>query len=102
MSTGQTLARGAIAVFTIYLGLPVGRLPNADPRIRAALCSLATGVLVFLLWDVLVHGVEPVEESLLDAVDGGSWGRFGGLALLLAGGFVAGMMSLTYYARWMG
>jgi ZIP family zinc transporter len=101
VSTAQTLLLGAIAGFTIYLGLPIARLPNADPRIRAALCSLATGVLIFLLWDVLVHGVEPVEDSLLDAVDGGSWGRFAGLALLLGGGLVAGMMSLTYYGRWM-
>jgi zinc transporter, ZIP family len=101
MSTAQTLLLGGIAGFTILLGLPVGRLPNSDPRIRAALCSVATGVLVFLLWDVLVHGVEPVEESLLDAVDGGSWGRFAGLALLLGGGLIAGLMSLTYYGRWM-
>jgi ZIP family zinc transporter len=102
MSTAQTLLLGAIAGFTILLGLPIGRLPNADPRIRAALCSVATGVLIFLLWDVLVHGVEPVEESLLDAVDGASWGKFAGLAVLLASGLIAGMMTLTYYGRWMG
>jgi zinc transporter, ZIP family len=102
MSTAHTLLLGAIAGFTILLGLPIGRFPSTSPRVRCALSSLATGVLVFLLWDVLVHGVEPVEESLTNAVDGGSWGRFVGFALLLGGGLVVGLMGLVYYARWMG
>jgi ZIP family zinc transporter len=58
--------------------------------------------LLFLLWDVLVHGVAPVEEALEEAVDGGgSWGEFIGYAALLAGGLIAGLMSLVYYDRWM-
>ena len=102
MSTAHTLLLGAIAGFTILLGLPIGRLPNTSPRIRCALSSVATGVLIFLLWDVLGHGVEPVEESLLDAVDGGSWGDFVGFAFLFGGGLILGLMGLVYYARWMG
>jgi ZIP family zinc transporter len=102
MSTGQTLALGAVAGFTILLGLPLGRVSSPDVRLRAALSALACGVLLFLLWDVLSHGVEPVEEALQQAVDGGgSWGQFVGYASLLAGGFIAGLMSLVYYARWM-
>jgi zinc transporter, ZIP family len=101
MSTGQTLALGAVAGFTIFLGLPLGRVENADVRLRAALSALACGVLLFLLWDVLVHGVQPVEEALEGAVEGGgSWGEFVGYAALLAGGLVAGLMSLVYYDRW--
>jgi zinc transporter, ZIP family len=101
MSTAQTLALGAVAGFTILLGLPFGRLRSADPRLRAGLSSLACGILLFLLWDVLSHGVEPVEEALQGAVDGGgSWGEFIGYASLLAGGLVAGLMSLVYYDRW--
>ena len=34
MSTTQTLLLGAIAGFTIFLGLPLGRVRNVDPRIR--------------------------------------------------------------------
>ena len=30
---------------------------------RAALTAFATGILLFLLWDVLAHGVEPVEAA---------------------------------------
>lgn len=102
MSLAQTLALGAIAGFTIYLGLPLGRVRSVSPKLRAGLSSLAAGILVFLLWDVLVHGVEPVEESLEAAVGGGgSWAEFAGLALLLAAGVIAGLMSLVYYDRWL-
>ena len=102
MSTAQTLALGAVAGFTIFLGLPLGRFRSADRRLQAGLSALACGVLLFLLWDVLVHGVAPVEEALEEAVDGGgSWGQFIGYAALLAGGLIAGLMSLVYYDRWM-
>jgi zinc transporter, ZIP family len=102
MSSGEILALGAIAGFTIYLGLPLGRVGSADPRLQAGLSALAAGVLVFLLWDVLVHGVGPVEEALEEAAEGeGSWTKFAGLAALLAGGLVVGLMSLVYYDRWM-
>jgi ZIP family zinc transporter len=102
MSTAQTLALGAVAGFTILLGLPLGRVQSTDVRLRAGLSALACGVLLFLLWDVLVHGVEPVEEALTGAVEGGgSWGEFIGYAALFAGGLIAGLMSLVYYDRWM-
>jgi zinc transporter, ZIP family len=101
MSTAQTLALGAVAGFTILLGLPLGRVENPDRRLRAALSALAAGVLLFLLWDVLVHGVQPVEAALESAQDGeGSWGEFVGFAALFAGGLIAGLMSLVYYDRW--
>ena len=97
MSTGQILLLGAIAGATIFLGLPIGRMQNLGPAARAALSALATGILVFLLWDVLTGAVEPI-ESALTAHD---WGRFAWLAALGLGGFALGMMSLVYYAEWM-
>ena len=45
----------------------------ANPLFPAALTALALGILLFLLWDVLAHAVEPVEEALDGAVDGGGW-----------------------------
>ena len=44
MSTGQTLALGAVAGFTIFLGLPLGRVQSANARLRAGLSALACGV----------------------------------------------------------
>ena len=102
MSAAQILVLGAIAGFTIFLGLPLGRVQTASAQLRAALSSLAAGILIFLLWDVLVHGVHPVEESLEEAVtEGGSWTEFVGLAFVLAAGLIFGFMSLIYYDRWM-
>jgi ZIP family zinc transporter len=97
MSTTQTLTLGAIAGFTIYLGLPLGRVGGTSMALRAALTAFATGILLFLFWDVLSHGVGPVESAVSDH----RWGRVAELAPLLAGGFVLGMMSLVYYDRWM-
>jgi zinc transporter, ZIP family len=97
MSTAQTLLLGAIAGFTILLGLPVGRLEMRSQAIRAALTAFSAGILIFLLWDVLGHGVEPVEL----AVEDHHWGRLAEIGPLLAGGLALGFMSLVYYDRWM-
>jgi zinc transporter, ZIP family len=103
MSTTQVLVLGALAGFTIFLGLPIGRIKSASPALKAALSAMATGILLFLLWDVLVHGIEPVEKALEKATDdGGSWVDFVQLAVTFAAGMSAGLMSLVYYDRWFG
>jgi len=97
------LVLGALAGFTIFLGLPIGRIRSASVRLKAALSALATGILLFLLWDVLVHGIEPVEDALKSATDqGGSWVDFARLAVTFAAGATVGLMSLVYYDRWFG
>jgi ZIP family zinc transporter len=101
MSSQAIIGLGAIAGFTIFLGLPFGRL-RASASLRATLNALATGILVFLLWDVLAHAVEPVEESLLGAADHtDSWARFAGFAAVLVAGLGIGLLSLVYYDQWM-
>src|SRR6266487_2592224 len=97
MSTTQLLLLGALAGFTIFLGLPVGRMHNVSPGAKAFLSSAATGILLFLFWDVLTHAVEPVEGALTDGRDG----RFAYLAAILAAGFAVGLLSLVYYDTWM-
>jgi zinc transporter, ZIP family len=97
VSTTQTLVLGAIAGLTIFVGLPIGRVRSTSPVLRAALSSIATGILVFLFWDVVSHGVEPVESHL----EAHSWGAFAGYAALFAFGFAAGLMSLVYYDSWL-
>jgi ZIP family zinc transporter len=101
MSSLQILALGTLAGSTIFLGLPLGRLRSADRRLKAGLSSIATGILLFLLFDVLSNGIDPVESALSAAQQGGSWLHFTGLAALLAGGVTVGVMSLVYYDRWM-
>jgi ZIP family zinc transporter len=93
---------GAIAGFTIYLGLPIGRLKNPMPGVRAFLNAVAVGILIFLLWDVLSAGIEPVETSLNAAADSnGSWWRFVGFSALLTTSVTIGLVTLVYYDRWL-
>src|ERR671930_73055 len=70
MSTAQTLLLGAIAGVTIFIGLPVARLRNVPPSVRSMLAAVATGILTFLLWDVLTAAVEPVEGALTEGREG--------------------------------
>ena len=97
MSTGQTLLLGAIAGLTIFLGLPIGRMQNVKPATKAFLAAVATGILIFLFWDVVSEAVGPVEDALTAGRDG----RFLWLSFLLLAGFTVGLMSLVYYDLWM-
>ena len=97
MSTGHILLLGAIAGATIFLGLPIARLQALSPAARAGLSALATGILLFLLWDVLSGAVEPIESAL----NARHWGRFAWLAALGVAGFAVGLMALVYYSEWM-
>jgi ZIP family zinc transporter len=101
LTQAQILALGAIAGLTIFLGLPAGRLRRLPIGISALLSAVATGILLFLLWDVLSAGIEPVEAALnAAALDGdGTWARFAGLAAIFVTCFTAGLMSLVYFDR---
>jgi ZIP family zinc transporter len=100
MSSTQVLALAAVAGGTIFLGLPLGRLRQPVPRLRAGLNAAAIGILVFLLFDVLAHANEPVEDALIAAKGGdGTWVRFVGLAAVFTVGVAAGLLSLAYYDR---
>ena len=103
MTALQIATLGAIAGFTIFLGLPVGRLRNPSLAMKAFLNATATGVLLFLFWDVLAHAVEPVETALTAVTrDGtGSWMHFGALAAVAIASLTLGLMSLVYYEQWM-
>ena len=102
MSMGEILALGAIAGFTVFLGLPLGRMRSASTQVRALLNAGATGILLFLFWDVLSEGVEPVEAALDEAMaSGGTWLHFSWLALVFAVSLIVGLMSLVYYDLWL-
>jgi ZIP family zinc transporter len=97
MGTGQILLLGAIAGSTIFIGLPMGRMQSVPVGVKAFMSSTATGILIFLLWDVLSAAVEPVESALTAGRDG----RFAFLATLLTVGFAVGLLSLAVYDMWL-
>ncbi len=100
MSFSETALLGALAGFTIYLGLPVARLQLLSSRTRVALAMFSVGILVFLLVDVLSHGFGIAEDAVSAYKDGtGSFGHAAALALLLTGGFALGSAGLGILER---
>jgi ZIP family zinc transporter len=97
LSSSEILLLGALAGLTIFIGLPMGRVQNVGHGVKAFFAATATGILLFLFWDVLKQAIEPIERAL----EGGQDSRFVGLSALALGGFTVGLMSLVYYDGWM-
>ncbi|MCW3047626.1 MAG: zinc permease [Solirubrobacterales bacterium] len=100
MSFAETVALGALAGFTIFLGLPLGRLTSLGSRARVALAMFAVGVLAFLFVDVLEHGFGIVEAAVQRYKDGhGSLGHAVWLTALLGVGFALGSAGLGVFEQ---
>lgn len=67
MSFAQTVLLGAIAGFTIYLSLPIGRIEHVSGRMRSFLTMISAGILIFLLFDIFKNIAEPIEAVLKEA-----------------------------------
>jgi zinc transporter, ZIP family len=96
VSSMQIAVLGAIAGLTIFLGLPIGRLRQPMPKLRATLSATATGILIFLLWDVLDHAWEPVDTALSDHRYASAVGN----GMVLGACFAVGLVGLVYFDRW--
>jgi ZIP family zinc transporter len=96
MSTGQIILLGAIAGSTIFLGLPLGRLRNPRPALKAFLNAASAGILLFLLVDIVSNALEPIEAG----ANNSHWGRVAGLGVVFALGLGIGLLSLLYFGRW--
>ncbi|MDQ6709054.1 MAG: ZIP family metal transporter [Candidatus Dormibacteraeota bacterium] len=91
MSHGTVVLLGLVAGMTIFIGLPVGRLRGISRATQGFLNAVATGVLIFLLWDILSHASAPVETALR-AGDR----SFIVLVLIFAAGLAIGLLALIY------
>ncbi len=65
----QLLILGAIAGFTIYLGLPVA-FANVSGKMKGVLNSVAIGILLFLLVDVMTDAMNLAQKPVLDMLAG--------------------------------
>ncbi len=99
MSQLTTILLGAIAGFTIFIGLPVARLRTLSRTVTGFLNALATGILLFLLWDVVSKASEPVAGSLT-SLHHGQAGTFLGLAGVFVAGIAIGLLALVYFNQW--
>jgi ZIP family zinc transporter len=96
VSLAETALLGALAGFTIYLGLPFARLQMLGSRSRVGLAMFSVGVLSFLFVDVLEHAFALVEDAVTAYRDGdASFGHAAGLAGLMGGGFALGSAGLA-------
>jgi len=102
MGLPETLLLGFIAGVTIVFGLPVGRLRRPAVTLRTILNAVATGILLFLVWDVLTAAWEPIDSALGDVHDhkGGLAAVFG-YGALFAAGITIGLGTLVAYEMWM-
>ena len=91
MSFPLTTLLGAIAGLTIYLGLPIARLRNLSPGWMAFLNAVATGILLFLFWDIVTKASEPIGGALA-AAKAGQPGNFLFLLALFAVGLGVGLL----------
>ncbi len=100
MSFSETALLGALAGFTIYLGLPFGRLRLLGDRTRVGLAMLSVGVLAFIFVDVMEHAFGIVEGAVENFKDGsGSFGHAVFFAALLGVGFAVGSAGLATIER---
>jgi zinc transporter, ZIP family len=86
---------GAIAGGTVFLGLPVARMHTLPKPVQGFLNAFATGILVFLLWDILTHAGGPVQA----AVAHGDRATFAATAVIFALGIGVGLLGLIYFNR---
>src|SRR5579859_3078143 len=95
MSQAAAIALGAIAGATVFVALPVARMRGLPKGLQGFLNAVATGILVFLLWDILSHAGGPVEAAL----EQGHRGSFAAMAVIFAVGVGAGLLGLVYFNR---
>src|SRR5256712_5081542 len=98
MSQATAVALGAFAGITIFLGLPVARMRGLSKAVQGFLNAFATGILIFILWDILTHAAGLVEKTLTAARTGSS-APFTFMAMIFAVGIGAGLLGLVYFNR---
>src|SRR5437588_697547 len=100
MSFGETVALGAIAGLTIFLGLPLGRMKGVDDRMRVCLAMFSVGILAFIFMDVAKHG-EAILETAVEHFKAhtGGFGHVLALFALLATGFTLGTAGISAAER---
>ena len=103
MSPLKTILLGAVAGGTIFVGMPIGRLRRPHLRLRAFLSAVAIGVLVFILYDVIQHGLEPISRDIAptSGAHHQALATAAGLGALFAGGLAVGLLGLVGVDRWL-
>ena len=95
-----TVLLGAIAGFTIFLGLPIARARRVSTKMMGVLNALAIGILVYLVIEIAQNATVPISQAVA------TW-RSGAAAFpvvlvaALVGGFFLGLVGLGSVAAQM-
>jgi ZIP family zinc transporter len=81
-----TVLLGAIAGFTIFLGLPIARAQRLSPHTVALLNALAIGILLYLVIEIAQNAILPISQGIVAWHSGG-----GPFPIALIAAFVFGL-----------
>jgi len=100
MNFFQIILLGAVAGFTIYFGLPVGRIRTLEDKTRSFLSMTSAGILLFLLIDIFGNLSQPITDALRQASAGkGNVASFFFLLIISVIGVGAGLIGLTVFEQ---
>lgn len=100
MPLSQLLLLGAIAGYTIFLGLPVARLRHVSERWRIGAGAASAGILLFLVVDITKHMTEPIEEAAKNLAQHGA-SDLALLSVAALAGIAVGFLGLVYLSSFM-
>jgi ZIP family zinc transporter len=100
MTATTTVVMGALAGNTVFIGLPVARLRWLSRGAQGFCGALATGILLFLLWDVLTNASGPIDDAL-PLLRRGVAADFVAIAGVFVVGMAAGLLTIVYVNRWL-
>jgi ZIP family zinc transporter len=92
LSFGTTALLGAFAGFTIFLGLPIARAKKLRPAVIGLLNAFAIGILVFLVIEIAMNAIIPVNRAILAWHMGATFPV--ALVCALGGGLILGLVGL--------
>jgi ZIP family zinc transporter len=92
LTFGTTAMLGAFAGLTIFLGLPIARAKKLKPGTIGLLNAFAIGILVFLVVEISMNAVIPVNRAIVTWHTGAAFPV--ALVAALAGGLVLGLVGL--------
>lgn len=95
MTNLQAVVLGAVAGATIFLGLPFARIKNPPRTLQGFLNAIATGILFFLLYDVVANASEPIESALTHH----QHGSFAADLIVLVVGLGVGLLALVFFEQ---
>jgi ZIP family zinc transporter len=81
----MTVLLGAVAGFTIFLGLPIARAQRLQPSTVALLNALAIGILIYLVIEIAQNAIAPIQAGLALWHAGGAAFPFGLVCVFVAG-----------------